>query len=54
MEKVIHCCMIICQDVENFDENMVLFLNDPILGNIRILECYFNLIWMVTSYSFIF
>jgi hypothetical protein len=35
-EKVIYCCKITYQDVDNFDENMVCFSNDPTLGNIGI------------------
>jgi hypothetical protein len=54
VEKVIYCCKITYQDVENFDEDMVHFSSDPIFGNIGVSKCYFSLLWMVTNYSFIF
>jgi len=53
-EKVLYCCKLAYQDVENFSEEKVYFSNHPIPRNIRILECYFHLLWMATSYSFIF
>jgi hypothetical protein len=49
-----NCCRLAYQDVENFSEEKVYFSNHPIPRNIRILECYFHLLWMATSYSFIF
>jgi hypothetical protein len=41
-------------NVENFGDDMICFLNDPISRNIVILKCYFHLLWTTTSYSFIF
>jgi len=49
-KKKLYCCRTTCQDVENSNEDMICFSNDPIPKNIKVLKCYLNLLWMATSY----
>jgi hypothetical protein len=52
-EKVLYCCRLAYQD-EKSNEDKVYFSSHLIPGNIGISKCYFHLLWMATSYLFIF
>jgi hypothetical protein len=48
-----YCCKVVCQDVEDFNENFVCFLDHLVPRNIGVSKCNFFLLWMATSYTYV-